>query len=91
MTRHSRITVWDDATRLSPNGIHSGVDITIQNLDGSNYVYIGGSGVNSSNFGYRLAPGAAVSFELPGTDAIYAYSDNEIDVAVLMTNLEVGS
>jgi hypothetical protein len=91
MTRHSRITVWDNATRLSPNGIHSGVDLTVQNLDGSNYVYLGGEEVNSNNFGYRLAPGAAVSFELPGRDAIYAYSDNEIDVAVLMTGLEAGN
>ena len=91
MTIHSKLTVWDDATRLSPSGIHSGVDITIQNLDGSNPVYLGGANVNDNNFGYRLAAGAAISFELPGKDAIYAYSNYQVDVAVLMTNLEVGN
>ena len=90
-TTHARFTIWDEDTRLSPYGTHSGTDITIQNLDGSNYVYLGGQGVNSNIFGYRLAPGAAISFELPGKDAIYAYSDNEVDVAVLMTGLESGS
>lgn len=90
-TRHNKVYVWDESTRLSPYGTHSGTDITIQNLDSSNYVYLGGSGVDSNNFGFRLSPGSAISFELPGTDAIYAYSDYEIEVAVLMTNLEVGS
>lgn len=90
MTKHSKLYIWDESTRLSPNGIHSGVDITIQNLDGANPVYLGGEGVTSSDFGYRLSAGAAISFELPATDAIYAYSDNEVEVAVLMTNLEVG-
>jgi hypothetical protein len=90
-TRHSRITIWDEDIRISPYGVHSGTDITVQNLDGSNYAYLGGPGVNSNNFGYRLAPGAAISFELPGKDTLYAYSDNEIDIAVLMTGLESGS
>lgn len=90
-TRHNIVTLWDESTRLSPAGIHSGTDITIQNLDGANPIYLGGSDVNSTIFGYRLAPGSAISFELPGTDAIYGYSDYEINVAVLMTNLEVGN
>lgn len=91
MTTHNKITLWDDSTLLSPFGIHSGTDITIQNLDGVNPVYLGGPGVSSNNFGYRLAAGAAVSFELPGNDAIYAYSDYQVEVAVLMTGLEVGN
>lgn len=91
MTTHSKITLWDDSTRLSPAGTHSGVDITIQNLDGSRYVFIGGQGVNSNSFGYRLAPGAAISLELSGQDSLYGYSDYQVDVAVLMTSLEVGS
>ena len=45
MTTHSKIYVWDEATRLSPRGTHS----------------------------------------------IYAYSDNEVEVAVLMTGLEAGN
>jgi hypothetical protein len=67
------------------------MDITIQNVDGSAYVYLGGEGVTTSDYGYRLQPGSAISFELPGRDAIYAISDTEdSQVAILKTNLEVG-
>jgi hypothetical protein len=80
------------ATRLTPNGIHSGMDITIQNTDSSAYIYLGAEGVNSEDFGYRLSPGAAWSVELPGQDSIYAISDtNGAYVAVLKTGLETGN
>ncbi len=91
MTTHSKITLWDDSTRLSPHGTHSGVDITIQNLDASHNVFIGGANVNSNNFGYRLSPGAAISLELSGQDALYGYSDYQVSVAILITSLEAGS
>lgn len=78
-----------EATRLTPVGSHSGMDITVQNLHESGYVYLGGEGVNSEEFGYRLAPGAAWSIELPGSDALYAIgSTSSIYVAVLQTGLE---
>jgi hypothetical protein len=93
MTIHA-ITVLSDvtATRLTPNGMHSGMDITIQNVDGSAFVYLGGEGVTASSYGYRLAPGTAWSIELPGRDALYAITDiDESQVAVLKTNLETGN
>ena len=90
-TSHNKTYIWDSSVRLSPYGVHSGVDITIQNLDSVNPIYLGGENVNSNSFGYRLAAGTAVSFELPGKDAIYAYSDYEVEIAVLMTGLEVGN
>lgn len=78
-----------DAIRLTPEGLHSGMDITIQNLHESGYVYLGGEGVNSEEFGYRLAPGSAWSVELPGQDALYAIgSTPSIYIAVLQTGLE---
>lgn len=78
-----------DATRLSPNGVHSGVDITIQNLSETSYVYLGAENVDLESYGYRLAPGAAWSVELPGTDALYAVGDtNGTYIAVLQTGLE---
>ena len=93
MTQHSKIVLSNTTdTRLSPNGIHSGVDITIQNIDAEAYVFIGAEGVTSSDYGFRLSPGAAISFELPGKDALYAVSDtNESEIAVLKTNLESGN
>ena len=93
MTQHALITLSNtEDTRITPNGIHSGLDITVQNTDPSAYVYLGGEGVNSEDYGYRLSPGAAWSVELPGTDALYATTDtNGSVIAVLKTGLENGN
>lgn len=92
MTSHSLITLSDSqGVRITPNGIHSGMDITIQNIHDSAYVYIGGEGVTTSSYGYRLNPGSAISFELPGRDALYAITDtNNSQIAIIKTNLESG-
>jgi hypothetical protein len=92
-TSHALVTLGNStATRLTPNGVHSGMDITIQNVSDENYVYIGGEDVNPEDFGYRLSPGLAISFELPGKNALYAIADeNETLIAVLKTNLETGN
>jgi hypothetical protein len=77
---------------LTPNGLHSGMDITIQNVHGSAYVYIGGEGVTSLNYGYRIAPGSAWSIELPSRDSLYAISSvNGSNVAILKTGLDTGN
>ena len=93
MTTHSLTSLSSySATRLTPNGVHSGMDVTIQNVHASAYVYIGGEGVTTSSFGYRLNPGSAISFELPGKDALYAITDTDLSqVAVIKTNLESGN
>ena len=90
MTLHAMFTLDSTtATRLTPNGMHSGMDITIQNIHASAYVYIGGEGVTSSDYGYRIAPGSAFSVELPETNSLYAITTvNGSAVAVLQTGLE---
>lgn len=76
---------------LSPFGTHSGVDITIQNVNETGYVYLGGEDVSSSNYGYRILPNHAISIELQGKDSLHAVSSiNAMNVAVLMANLEAG-
>jgi len=92
MTTHSLTTLSSStATRLTPAGLHSGMDITIQNVHASAYVYLGGEGVTSSSYGYRLSPGSAISFELPGRDSLHAITGtNGSQVAVIKTNLENG-
>jgi len=68
------------------------MDITIQNVDASAYVYLGGEGVTASDYGYRLNPGSAWSVELPGLDALYAITDTDnSQVAALKTSLESGN
>lgn len=93
MTLHSLTTLSStSATRLTPNGTHTGLDITIQNTDDSAFVYLGAVGVTTSNYGYRLSPGSAWSVELSGKDAIYAITDtNNSKVAILKTSLEIGN
>lgn len=93
MTIHNLTTLSSTtATRLTPNGTHSGLDITLQNVHATAYVYVGAEGVTASNYGYRIAPGHAISWELPGTDSLYAITDtNNSKLAVLKTNLEAGS
>ena len=91
MTQHSLIQLTNgDAIRLTPNGTHSGMDITIQNLDESEYVYLGAEGLNSEDFGYRLAPGGAWSVELSGNDSLYAVALDNAYIAVLTVKLESG-
>jgi hypothetical protein len=68
------------------------MDITIQNVHGSAYVYIGGEGVTSLSYGYQIAPGSAWSIELPSRDSLYAISSvNGSNVAILKTGLDTGN
>jgi hypothetical protein len=67
------------------------MDITIQNVNATGFVYIGAEGVTSSNYGYRIAPDNAISFELSGSDALFAIAgDVGSSVAVFKTQLERG-
>ena len=93
MTQHNLLTLSSsEATRITPNGVHSGIDITIQNVHDTAYAYIGAIGVSVIDYGYRLAPGHAISWELSGKDSLYAITDtNGAKIAILKTNLETGS
>ena len=93
MTSHELKTInTGDAVRLTPNGGHSGMDITLQNVSPAGYIYIGGEGVTELNYGYRLSPGHAWSVELNGKDALYATASTDgLQLAQLSLNLEVGS
>jgi hypothetical protein len=90
MTQHAVTTLSStSATLLTPSGTHSGMDITIQNVHASAIVYLGGIGVTSSSYGYRLAPGAAWSVELASKDALYAITNiNGSSVALITLGLE---
>jgi hypothetical protein len=93
MTTHAIYNLSNSqATLVTPNGVHSGMDITIQNVNSSGFVYIGGETVTSSDYGYRISPGQAWSVELSGRDSIYAVSNNPgAVIAVLNFSLEEGN
>jgi len=57
---------------------------SIQNLDSSITVYLGGSSVTSSNFGYQLLPGADYTGDFLPSDQLYAIAASGTpNVAVL--------
>jgi len=89
-TEHGLITLSNaTATIVTTPGTHSGADVTIQNVDETAIVYLGGIGVTSTDYGFKLTPGAAWSVELASKDHIYAISDTDAsEVAVLKVNLE---
>jgi hypothetical protein len=90
MTQHALITLTQGtARRLTPPGIHSGRDFTIQNVNATGYVYVGGEGVSITNYGYRILPNHAISFELAPKDTMYAISyDSGAKIAVIDIGLE---
>ena len=94
MAEHSLIAVSNSAaTRLTPGGVHSGMDVTIQNVNASGYIYLGvDDTVTSSNYGFRIMPNHSISFELAGGDTLYAIaSAADMNAAVIKINLESGS
>jgi hypothetical protein len=93
MTQHIKIELSNtEETKLTPNGSSSGLDITLQNVNSSGYIYIGGENVTSSNYGFRIMPNHSISFELSGRDSLYAIaSGSGMSLAVLKTSLESGS
>jgi hypothetical protein len=93
MTQHSLTTLSNTtAIQLTPNGTHSGMDITLQNVNADGYIYIGSSSVSSTNYGFRIMPNHSISFELTGNNSLYAISSvNNMKVAVIQIGLEAGS
>ena len=92
MTEHKIVVVnTTSPILLSPPGTHSGVDITIQNVNSEGYIYLGGNELTSSSYGFRIDPSHAISFELSGKDDIYAIgSTNGLSLSVLSISLEQG-
>lgn len=91
-TAHNLYTVGTTPVAVSPTITHSGMDITIQNVNASGYLYVGAENVSSTNYGYRIMPNHAISFELPGKCDLYVVaSAPDMKAAVIRMGLEVGS
>lgn len=88
-TIHQVKSVGTTSTLVGPKTVHSGVDFTIQNVSDVDIVYIGGSDVTTTDYGFKLFPRTAISIELDGNDTIYAVSSaSATNVAVMIANLE---
>jgi len=90
-TYHEIVTLSDTTPlELTPEGrVHSGLDLTVQNIDEEAIIYLGAEDVSSTSYGFKLLPGAGFSIELNPRDELYAISDtNESEVALLRVLLE---
>lgn len=89
MATHSNKTLSNAVPMLlSPNGTHSGVDLIIQNLSTSGYVYVGGENVSSTSFGYRIDAESAFGMTVPPKESLYAIAQiNGTPVAIIESGL----
>lgn len=89
-TYHELLTLSDTTpTELTPGANHSGLDVTVQNVDPAASCYIGAADVTASNYGFKLDPGVGFSIELNPADQLYIISDvNESPAALLRVFLE---
>lgn len=87
---HNLVTLSSaSVTQVGPTPRHAGADITLQNTASAGYVYIGASDVSTSNYGFRIDPGAAWSVELSIYDTIHAITDvTGTKLAVLTLGIE---
>lgn len=69
---HARVSVAATATVLgSAAADRDGFTVVVQNPSGGATVFLGGSGVTTTDYGYSLAAGAEVSVELLKGEALY--------------------
>ena len=91
MAYHELRTLSDTTpSRLTPLGTHSGMDITLQNVNDSGYIYVGiDENVTSTSYGFRIMPNHSISFELAGYDPLYAIAEADgLKLAMIQIDLE---
>ena len=65
------------------DSINSVCTLVIQNVDATNYIYIGSSSVSSSNYGFMIYPSQAFTIELRPYDRIYAVASAAINAVCM--------
>jgi hypothetical protein len=77
MANHSTFTLSNTTpTLLSPEGIHSGVELVIQNVSTNGYVYVGGPNVTSGSYGFRIDEESAFGMNVFPKESMYAIAEN---------------
>lgn len=66
------------------DAIKESISLAVQNTHETAYAYLGDSSVSSSNYGFRLKPGATFSVDLNPYDEMYAVGDSGSTVAVII-------
>lgn len=69
---HAQVTVGTTATLLSAaTAGRDGQSVLVQNPTGGVNVYIGGTGVTTSSYGYLLLAGSAFAIDLQAGEGLY--------------------
>ena len=90
MNIHKFLTLSSTAvTELTPSSNHGGLDLTIQNVNSSGYIYVGGPNVSTTDYGFRILPNHSISFEIGARGRMYVVaSANGLNAAVITIGLE---
>jgi|SanBayMetagenome_1026888.scaffolds.fasta_scaffold55631_2 hypothetical protein len=74
------------AAQLSVEDIAQGMNtLVVQNINDSGFVYLGNENVSTSDYGFKLFPGQALSIELRPYDRLYAVSSaSSMEAAVMV-------
>ena len=86
-TRHKLVTLsTSTAVALTfEDVVQSSYTLVVQNNNDSGYLYLGGSNVSSSSYGYKLFPGQGFTIEFSSLNRLYAVcSSNTMTAAVLV-------
>jgi hypothetical protein len=82
--KHNILTIGSTQTHMTNwNALRSESSLIIKNISFNN-VYIGATGVTTSNYGFRLLPEQTLSITLGPYDEIYAITDSSAEVAILV-------
>lgn len=68
---HQTVTVTTTATLLSGDGGRDGQTVLVQNPSGGSIVYLGGTGVTNTSYGFSLEGGVAFAIELQDGEGLY--------------------
>ena len=69
---HGIVSVGTTATLLSASAAgRDGQTVLVQNPSGGATVYLGGSGVTNTDYGYVLEAGVAFAIDLQGGESLY--------------------
>lgn len=87
MAIHYVKTVGTAPTLLSPSATHSGVEVVVQNNSGAD-LFLGGSDVSTSVYGFKLATASAISLRLAENEEVYGIvSGSPASINVLTVGL----
>jgi len=82
--KHKILQIGSTQTHMTNwNALRSESSIIIKNISFNN-IYIGASGVTTSDYGFRLLPEQTLSITLGPYDEIYAITDSLAEVSILV-------